>query len=245
VDTELRNRIAKLEGLVESLSGEAPSNEATPEGGRDHSSNDPDATSPAVGKYIGTQFWSSLTTEVQALRDALEEDQDDESTEPTATTTSPEDGPDTKPHEYDLLICPPGMVFEMPGALAEPSPFVTAALYGTFIENVTPILSIFHVPSLQRFLTLGVPYFGLDAGSPPCRAFKAAVWFAAVNTLSELECHSRFGQKKPDMLRHYRRCVEVRLSQADLFTTTEMTTMHAFLTYLVGDRLCLLAESQS
>ena len=238
VDSELKSRIVKLENLVESLSGEVAANGSTPGISSEHSPGSPDATSSAVGKYIGTEFWSSLATEVQALRDALDEDQEEESPETMAGSTS-ENGSDATAHDYDLLICPPGMVFTMPGALAEPSSFVTAALCGTFIDNVVPILSIFHVPTLLRFLNQDAPYFGLDATSPPCRAFKAAIWFAAANTLSDVDCLSRFGQRKSDMISHYRRCVEVRLSQADLFNTVEMTTMHAFLTYLVSTRLLL------
>jgi len=246
VDSELRSRITKLESLVESLSGEVGiEDDGAPDGEREEEQPSLAAastTSPAVRKYIGNQFWSSLTTEVQALRDALEEDQHEDSTDPGSTPATSSGGADVTAHEYDLLICPPSAVYVMPGALAEPTVEVAAALYNAFIENVTPILRIFHVPTLRRFLFDDAPYLGVDAHAPPCRALKAVCWFAAASTLSDLDCQARFGQRKLDLVQHYRRCVDVRLSQADLMNTTEMTTMHAFLAYLVRTSLLLLSS---
>ncbi|KAI7182580.1 hypothetical protein KC363_g8700 [Hortaea werneckii] len=250
VDSELRNRISKLEGLVESLSGEVGMASGSP-GPEDYTpagesarmpqpvQEDPDSmASPTVGKYIGSTFWSSLTTEVQALRDALEEDPGDDEPEPTSPTTS-SNGLNAAPpaNEYDFIICPPTSIYVMPGALEEPSPQMQAILYGTFIENVAPMFKVFHIPTLRRFVERGMPYLGQDPSSLPNRAVKASLWFSAVNTISDNECQVRFHQPRATLMQQYRRIVDVLLAQADVMNTSDLAVLQAFVTTLIASRI--------
>jgi len=192
--------------------------------------------SPSVGKYIGSSFWSSLTTEVQALKDALEDDQLDDEADPTSPETSSTgaSGNTQTVNDYDLIICPPGAVYVMPGALNEPSPQVQSMLYGAFIENVAPVFHVVHVPTLRAFLERGAPYLGHDADSIPARAVKAATWVAAINTIGEEQCQAQFGQPRSALIQHYRRIVDVLLSQADVMNTNDLATLQALATTTVS-----------
>ena len=230
IDSELRSRISKLENLVESLSGDVGVSEETP-GSDGETQTEPRDASPAVGKYIGSPFWSSLTTEVQALRDALEDEEAEDEAE--LTTPSSASGPGNS-IEYDLIICPPGSVYVMPGALSEPSPELSAALCTTFCENVDRVFKIFHTPTLLAFLMNDEPYLGHEATAPCNKALKAVIWFAATNTLSENQSQMLFGQSRPDQLQQYRRMVEVAMAQADLMNTTDVATLQALATYIVS-----------
>lgn len=234
VDTELRNRITKLEGLVESLSGEVGLEDRA---ASDEPSNPTvelaeSASSPTVGKYIGSPFWSSLTTEVQALRDALEDDQDEDD-EPTSPTTSSSGANGQSANDYDLIMCPPGAIYVMPGALNEPPAAMQAMLYGIYVQNAAPMFKIHHIPTLRAFIERGAPYLGQDATALPNRAVKASLWFSAVTTLTEAECQNMFGQARPDLLQQYRRVVDVLVAQADLMNTNDMATLQAFVMTLV------------
>lgn len=236
VDSELRNRISKLENLVESLSGEVGLQDEEPndETNREATPKDPGAASPAVGKYIGSPFWSSLTTEVQALRDALEEDQADRDAEEHSPITSSNGGNANNPNgDYDLIICPPGAVYVMPGALNEPSPEMAASLYGAFLERIAPLFKTFHIPTLRAFLQRGQPYLGHDANAMPNRALKAALWYAPVSAMSDAYCKQQYGASKSDLGQRFRRCVDTLFSQADLMNTTDYATLQALITYLV------------
>ena len=187
IDSELRSRITKLESLVESLSGEVGLQDGQHEDETSPSAKprDPNAETPAVGKYMGSPFWLSLTTEVQALRDALQEDQADEEEPTSPTTSSSGANANANGNDYDLIICPPGAIYVMPGALNEPSPQSAAQLYGAFLENVAPMFKAFHIPTLRPMLERDAPYLGLDANAIPNRALKACFWFAAVTTMIE------------------------------------------------------------
>ena len=145
VDGELRTRISKLESLVDSLSGEVGlrddtrSGEASVTPATDVAEN---ASTPSVGKYIGGSFWSSLTTEVQALRDVLEEDQHEDETDSLSPPTSSEGVNGQSANEYDLIILPPGAIYVMPGSFQEPSSAMQSVLHETFIQNVAPMFKV-------------------------------------------------------------------------------------------------------
>lgn len=236
VDSELRSRITKLESLVESLSGEVgiqqggePNGENNAEAEREE---EEEAASPTVGKYLASPFWSSLTEEVQAIRDALEDDPGEEEPEVVSQETTPSSGAQMGDN-FDLLICPPGAIYVMPGALSEPAPQMQQMLYAAFIQNVDPMFKVFHIPTLRAFLERGEPYLGHDANFPGNKLLKAATWYCAVNTMTETACQAQFGQSRTDLLQQYRRIVDVSAAQADLVNTNDLATMQAFTTCLV------------
>ncbi|EMC99730.1 hypothetical protein BAUCODRAFT_119315 [Baudoinia panamericana UAMH 10762] len=247
VDSELRSRITKLESLVESLSGEVGL-QHTPEHDEDasnetHEAPEVDTPSRSVGRYLGSSFWDSLSTEVQAIRDALEEDQDADG--PDAHSNEDKSGSGAPLHtgnEFDLLICPPGTTYIMPGALNEPPPPMQQYLYETFIANVDPAFKVFHTPSLRAFFERGAPYLGHEATAPCNKALKTVAWFAAVNTMTDEQCRTQLGGARLDLLHKYRRTVDVALAQADLCNTTDLATLQAFAVYLVSIRMTDLSR---
>lgn len=231
VDSELRSRISKLESLVESLSGEVGAQEDSTGSDDDGEiSPEPRNSTASVGKYIGSPFWSSLTSEVQALREALEEhpEDDDEPTSPSASS-----GPGNA-IEYDLIICPPGSIYVMPGALTEPTPELSATLCNLFCENMDSMFKIFHKPSLRAFMVDGKTYLGHDHTAPCNKALKTAIWYGAANTMSESQCQMLFGQSRPEQLQQFRRLADVALAQADVMNATDLATLQALITYMVS-----------
>ena len=170
--------------------------------------------------------------EVQALRDALEEDELDDEVE-RAQPTESSSGENAILDEYSLIVCPPCAIYVMPGALEELTPHMAAVLYGIFIERVAPIFMVFHLPTLRALLGMDAPYLGLEAGATPNKALKATLWFAAISTMSEVEVQTRFDQSRQALLQEYLRYVQVWLVQADLMITTNMATLQALVIYLV------------
>ena len=245
VDSELRTRISKLESLVESLSGEVTSQGGVPADGVPERKGSTDDSSSAIGKYVASPFWNSLTTEVAALRDALEDEHLDDDQEANghdlhtnSSNPSNQSPPeDANPLDYDLIVCPPGRLFVVPGALMEPSPEVSNYLTNAFIENVDPMFKVFHAPTLRTFMYQRTTYLGKDYDAPCNIALKRAVWFAAVNSLQDHITQSKFGQSRIDMLNHYRRLVGVSLAQADMINTTEIATLQALVTYLASSKI--------
>lgn len=66
-DLDLKARIAKLENLVSSLGGSKDSPKAVPPAGQKQMYQEPAVPPSDMSRYIGSQFWSALTTEVSIM----------------------------------------------------------------------------------------------------------------------------------------------------------------------------------
>lgn len=242
VDSELKNRISKLESLVESLSGDIGTTSSSTGSESNAAELSPSqqpsgsGAAPSMRKYVASPFWTSLTSEVQALRDALEEDDEPEGETPESAPSgsTPPAGSELSITEYDLIVCPPGRIYVMPGGLVEPTGKVANGIFEAYLTNVEPIFRLYHTPTLIASMRDGAPYLGQPWDSPGCQAVKRAVWMAGINSMSEQECLAVTGENKTDAINHYRRLVGISLAQADLVNTTDFATLQAFITYLVS-----------
>ena len=169
---------------------------------------------------------------MHALKEALEDEWPEEQEHATHADTSSQ----LNVTEYDLLLCPSGAVYVMPGALQEIPEHVLAVLCAAFCQNVDRVCKVYHTPTLQAFLIEGKSYLGQDPSSPGNRAVKAAVCFAATNTLSSDQCQSLFDRSRHDQLCQFRKMAEIAFAQADLFTTTDLATLQALATFTMTSR---------
>lgn len=267
MDAELRTRIAKLEKLVESFAdedGKLPNTESakntsitqeqvpftgtspsfTPTRLPDATSpgSPRDATSPDTSRYVAGNFWSSLTQEVKALADAFEEDvrSDEDGYTPE---TLPPSGPGAvdltngSEPQYELIFCPPGALYVMPGAATEPPPAMSQQLLSVYIQHVDPQAKLFHVPTLTALIKDGEPYLGRAPDAPCNRALRASIYFAAANAITDEEAETYFGKAQTQLVSEYRKLVDIALYQCDPLNTTEIATLQALVVYTVSAAL--------
>ena len=60
-----------------------------------------------------------------------------------------------------------------------------------------------------------------------------AMYFAAVTSLGEEQCAQLFQQDRFKLVAQYKSATEIALTQADLLNTREVSTLKAFVLYLV------------
>ena len=226
-EDDLRNRVASLEKLVHKLNGdELPS----------PSSVD---VLPSANKYLASPFWSSLAVEVQALRDALEDDEDDSDQELTDSATG--ESPSTSSYNrnssdtaFEFILCDPNSILVLPNALDEPDPFVSSSLLNIFLDRVDRTWKMLHAPSLRTLMESGSPYLGHESNASCNQALKAAIHFSAISQLADDECVNLYGQPRAAFLESSRRTVEIKLIQSDPMNTTALPTLQALVLYVVS-----------
>ncbi|KAL4938441.1 fungal-specific transcription factor domain-containing protein [Aspergillus oleicola] len=118
--------------------------------------------------------------------------------------------------------------------LLRPSPVMIALLWQKYLENVDPIVKIFHTPSMQRLVMTAVrARYGLDLPSD-CLLF--AIYYATVASMSPSACRAEFQAERGLLLKQYRTGLEYLLSHLDLRGSTDMTVLQAFTIYLITGR---------
>jgi hypothetical protein len=201
-----------------------------------------DSVSPNTTKYVAANFWSSLTTEVKALADAFEEDaygsEDDESPDLSPPSVhGPTNGEQSTNAGYELIFCPPGAIYIMPGAPTDPDPTIAMDMFNAYLEYVEPMYKILHVPTLKAFVLNGEPYLGREPDAPCNKALKAAIHYAGVSALTADECQAKYGKDRAQLILGFRQMVDISLYQADALSTTDLATLQALVIYVASARI--------
>ena len=122
-----------------------------------------------------------------------------------------------------------------PAHLESPSNKVLIALLDTYIYRVDSVLKVVHAPSLRSLLLSKEQDSAHSLNCPSHGALKFAICFTATCTLTELESRNIFMEEKRKTMIKFRLATEVMLSRANLFTTSDITVLQAFVIYLVCD----------
>ncbi|KAL8704656.1 MAG: hypothetical protein Q9201_002190 [Fulgogasparrea decipioides] len=186
-----------------------------------------------MSRYLSSNFWASLSDEVEGLRidlnqssDEKENDDDDE----------PDSEPPIQPHQ--TLPSQNGFIFNysMPKVnlrSLHPTPVQIETMCFIYMTNVDPINKILHKPTLRKFISGAKDHLDSMPGGSKMQALMFAMYFAAVTSLTPEECMIQFGEHKKDLLSRYRYGTEQALIQAELLNSMEMVTLQALVIYLI------------
>lgn len=182
----------------------------------------------SIDRLIGHSLWTSLATEVHALREALQSECTTSNDDHTQIYTASS----SRTTANDLMFCrsaslPSSKIF------VQPDRHIRQALLEAYCENVDRCFKILHLPSLRAFIEQRSCYLGKTQSAPGNIALKATIWFAAVNSLSERQRLSLFGTSKCEQIEYSRRNAEIALAEADILNTTDLATLQALALYIV------------
>ncbi|OCL08872.1 hypothetical protein AOQ84DRAFT_272746, partial [Glonium stellatum] len=261
-DNDLRDRIERLEVLITNLdpTGAVPTSSSMPESEQVRIPVDaspctaimpsPMSASPltptqpkrtkeiTAGRCMAKNFWGNLAEEIHGLRDIVDQPSDDD--EDHAET--PHDGQQSR-HSISSSIVGVGSSYAgamrsfVSGFLAfRPVPAICRQLFQIYLRQVHPIIKALHGPSLSRFMLDGKPYLGYKEGHFAVEALSSAVCYSAINSMTEEQCQSMFHASRSAVSADHRVACEGALERAGLITTRDITTLQAFVLYLIATR---------
>lgn len=256
---ELLERIAKLEGLVRSIEGhETPQGEqerangddtigatgvnASASGGSPEIRDRTQPAAPRLDKYLATSFWVSLSEEIHGLKDVFggstDDDEDEEESElapPSGMSSLGQQQLRQSNHSGFAILRT--MIAE---DIVLPKPHQVYTFCDIYLANVDPIFKILHGPSLRRYLQENAAELDCSPGPGGLEALRFAIYYAAVTSMDNGECRHRIGEDRTVLLARYRMGTESALAKADFINTVELSTLQAFVIYLVGS--CSIAR---
>lgn len=160
-------------------------------------------------------LWESMKDEIG---DALDSSSDDEA------------GTDDIPPGETLLMGFSSVSSNL--LLLHPSIPHIFRIWQIFLENVNPMVKIFHAPSVQQMITDASE--DLSSISKPNEALLFSIYFLAILSLTPQNCASHFGESQQVLLARYTRGVQQALVNARYLRTTNLTVLQAFILYLVS-----------
>lgn len=184
-------------------------------------------------RYLGTTFWTTLSSEISGLKDILDESSDEEEDFDEGHTPSSDlSNPAQLQVNHSGFIIAHTVVSEEP---VQPSRHQMHALCDVYLANVDPVFKILHAPTLRKYLQGDEAELPSSPGPRGLVALRFAIFFAAVVSLDDGECKHRMGEDKAVLLARYRAGIELALARADFINTVELSALQALTIYLVRD----------
>ena len=112
-----------------------------------------------------------------------------------------------------------------------PSPIQIFRLWQTFLENVNPVVKIFHAPSVQRLVLENSG--NIQQMPRNVEALMFAIYSCAVTSSSEEECESMHGESRSTLTQRYRKGAEEALFRVNVLKTSDLMVLQAFILFLV------------
>jgi hypothetical protein len=250
VNAELRNRINRLEGLVQSLnSGLLPENTSlgpVPQKTRNNSDavtaassssstfkqqawDSYETTSDTTKWPLGSTLWAQLAHELNDIHAVLDnEDDHNDNDDDELDSSSPSVPTDSNGTPRDLLFA------SQPVTDPSVSDSDVLEYIKIFRRNVDYILSFVHLPSFEKLLIAKEPYLGEAADSPSTQVLVASAFYACICSISNSHCLSAFSKRQEDLRNEWQQATFQCLAKAELLKRPSLVTLQALLLYIVS-----------
>lgn len=108
------------------------------------------------------------------------------------------------------------------------------ALFRIFVENVLPIIHVFHMPTLSRMFHDSI--LSLNSLDKNIEALLFSVYYSAIISLEPSQCTAALGITRDVALVKYRFAIEQALARADLLNTQSIILLQAAVLFLTALR---------
>ncbi|KAI9794244.1 MAG: hypothetical protein M1816_006170 [Peltula sp. TS41687] len=248
---ELARRLSRVEELLEKLGGDpaavpasAPNLGDSPEGpAASEGSFDSQEYEPVMkadgSRYLGGDFWTSLSGEVDGLRQLLNQPSDDEGEDETNRFSTPSSQGDKRSPEAFFLFSSDAGTTDLRSF--HPPSSQMRLLCDIFFSRVDPHFKVLHRPTVKACILAAAENRNLLDSGGGQEALVFAIYFAAITSMTQDECINYFGIDRQSLLVRYKCGCETALANTDFLNSMELSTLQAFVIYL----MCLRVHNES
>ncbi|EGU80027.1 hypothetical protein FOXB_09466 [Fusarium oxysporum f. sp. conglutinans Fo5176] len=261
LDTRLVDRLQKLENIIQQLTSQVdatantlPSGSGTdgeeigpsPGGVRNYPSGLDDAAPDAsinqqLGRlmiddsksyYVSNILWANLGNEIEELRDMLHDplSEDDINNPVDASGLMPEAASPLGTSASVLgfrSLCHSLLPYHPPMHLS-------VTLLNAFIENVLPVVHIFHMPTTEQWFWDSI--VSLDTLDRNAEALLFAIYYSSVISMDDSQCLGILEESRSTSFNKFRFAVEQAMARANLLNTQSLVLLQAAVLFLSGLR---------
>ena len=184
-----------------------------------------------LNRYIASGFWRNLTSEVEGLRQAVDEASDDEDNSPASAPSIY--GTHTS-HSSAMF----GSSYNTPQNLRplHPAMSLLPLLCEIYLSNVDSVFKVLHGPTLRKMVSNAASNLDDIPTDNYVEPLLFSMYYGAITSLTNEQCLQSFQDGRESLLTRYRAGVERALSNADFLNTTEMGTVQALTIFLIAVR---------
>lgn len=179
--------------------------------------------------------WAAMSDEFRNIEEALQGSSESETETPITRT-------------YDTMYTADGSELilgfssqaNIDLAQLHPNPLQIFQLWQVFLENIHPLLKLFHAPTVQQQIFQIAASPDMNGISKEMEALMFGIYSFAVLTMDDNSCATIFGvhpgepgTQKRDVLARFHSGARIALVRAQFMRCSDMTVLQGFLLYLV------------
>ncbi|EEU43929.1 uncharacterized protein NECHADRAFT_89749 [Fusarium vanettenii 77-13-4] len=188
------------------------------------------ANAQAGEKYLSAGFWGNLCSEVEGIRQALDQpSEDDEEEEEGDSPESVEPAPPAPTAPSGFILGNPYYNEREP--LKHPPSDMMIRLWTIYSRNVDPLVKILHRPTITKQIQSHIDISSTYSFSLSTNAVMFSIYFCAAMCLRPDDCQKQLGENKTELTARYRIAAERALAEADYLNTNEVETLQALTLY--------------
>ena len=136
----------------------------------------------------------------------------------------------TSETDGSTLLFNPGGSVDLPGI--HPPPMQIFNLWQVFLDNVHPLLRLFHAPTIQQQLLKSAS--SLSTASPPMHALLLTIYSNAVGSMRDDACMAALNEDRGTLICRYNAGAQYALHKAGFLRASDLTVLQAFVLHLVS-----------
>jgi hypothetical protein len=117
---------------------------------------------------------------------------------------------------------------------SHPQPVQMFMLWQTFLDNVNPLVKLFHAPTVQQSILEASS--NLDNIAASTEALMFAIYLCAVTSLRNDDCERIIGASRHALLARFSNAAQQALINAEILKTSNMVVLKAFTLFLLAMR---------
>ncbi|KAI9730554.1 MAG: hypothetical protein M1834_005795 [Cirrosporium novae-zelandiae] len=180
-------------------------------------------------RYLENSLWTGLSDEFADTNEMFHGQSEDGISDPPTPSASdlayPEDG-------GDLIFGSTSLTTTLQNL--HPQPVQIFRLWQAFLDNVDPIIKLFHTPTVQQAILEASA--NLEAVPKGLEALMFAIYSCSVGSLSDVECESIMGEEKSMLAARYRYATKQALARAGFLQTSELSVLQALVLFIISVR---------
>lgn len=186
-------------------------------------------TEHGKSRYLENGIWTSLRSEFRDLKDILDENSDDESSDGRASVAPAAFSSDGS----RLLFGSPASSTGLRSL--HPQPVEAFKLWQAYLDNINPLIKLFHAPTVQQLISEANG--NLDNVPRNVEALLFAIYSISIESLSDGECVAITGAPKETARQQFRSGAQHALINASFLKTSDLMVLQALTLFIVSDSL--------
>ncbi|PGH02622.1 hypothetical protein GX51_04505 [Blastomyces parvus] len=187
-------------------------------------------TAEGRSKYFTGTLWMSLRDELPNTRELLYNQCSSDEEQPYTPELGLSYLPTIDEHLFILGSANSGRQL----TALHPQPVHIFKLWQVFLDNVNPLVKIFHASTVQQEILAGAA--DLENVSKATEALMFAIYACSVTSMTDHDCQSQLSETKSVLLTRYRFATKQALINVGFMKSSDLTVVDAFVLYLISIR---------